>query len=229
MDPAQLGAGVDAQLVGQHLPGVVEGLQRLGLAPASVQRDHQQPAHPLPERVLGDQRGQLGHGLLVAAQFEQDVGPFLGRGRPQLGQPDPLGGGEGPRHARERGPVPLAQRRIERSDGPVQVAGTTQPAARRQAAFEHDRVDPVRVQAQHVTARRGGQHLARTPAGTARLEDPAQAGHVGVHPALGAGRRPLSPQGIDELVAGNDPVGPHGEHAKQRLLPGWSGRQLPVG
>ncbi len=229
MDPGQLGAGVDTQLVRQHLAGVVEGLQRLGLPSAPVEGDHQQPSHPLPERVLGHQRGQLRHGSLVAAELEQDVGPLFGGGRPQLGQPDPLGAGERPRYARERGSVPLAQGRVQRDDGPGQVAGTTQPAARAQPPFEDDRVHPAGVQAEHVAAGSRGQHLAGAAAGTARLEHPAQPGYVGVHPALGAGGRPLAPDGVDELVAGHDPVRPHREHAKHRLLPGRAGRQLLTG
>ncbi len=201
LDAAELGAGIDAQLVVQHLAGVVEGLQRLGLAPAAVQRDHQQPAHALAQRVLRDERGQLGHGLLVAAQVEQAFGALFRGGRPQLGETDPLGRGERPRHPGERGPVPFTQRGLQRRDRPGQVPGRTQPAATLQAALEDDGVHLARVHAQHVPGARRRQDLAGPPPGAVRFQHPPQPGHVGVHAALGAGRSLLTPHGIDELIA----------------------------
>ena len=221
MDAAELGTRIDAQLV-VRAPGarLVEGLQRLGLAAAAVQRDHQQAAHPLAQRVLRDQRGELGYGLLVAAQVEQHLGALFGGGRPQLGEADPLGRGERPRHPGERRSVPFAERGLQRRDRPVQVARDAQTAAVLQAPLENDGVDLPGVQAQHVTGAGRGQDLAGPPAGAARLQHPAQPGHVGVHAALGTGRGLLPPHGVDELIAGDDPVRPHGQHAQNGLLPG---------
>ena len=97
--------------------------------PHRVQRDHQQAAHALAQRVLRDQRGELGHGLLVTAQIKQDLGALFGRGRPQLGQADPLGPGERPRHPGERRSMPFAERDLQRGDRPVQVTRGAQAAA----------------------------------------------------------------------------------------------------
>ena len=128
MDAAEPRTGIDAQLAVEHLAGVVEGLQRLGLPAAAVQRDHQQAAHALTQRVLRDERGQLGHRLLVTAQIEQDVGALFGGGRAQLGEAGPLGGGERTRHPGEGGSVPFAERVVQRGDRPGQVPGRAQPA-----------------------------------------------------------------------------------------------------
>ena len=229
MNAAELGPRIDAQLLAEHLPRVVKRLQRLGLAATPVQRDHQQAAHPLAQWVLRDQRGELGYGLLVAAQVEQHLGAFLGGGRAQLGEADPLGRGERPRNPGERRSVPFAERGVQGRDRPVQVAGGAQTAALLQAPLENDGVHLAGVQAQRVTAARRGQDLAGPAPGTARLQHPAQPGHVGVHAALGAGRGLLSPHGVDELITGDDPVRAHGQHAQNGLLPGRADRELPAG
>ena len=59
MHLAQGRAGLDAQLGIQHPPGVAERRQRLGLPPGPVQREHQLPAQPLAQRMLGHQLLQL--------------------------------------------------------------------------------------------------------------------------------------------------------------------------
>ena len=52
-------AGLDAQFGIEYPPGVVEHRQRLGLPPGPVQREHQLPAQPLAQRMLGHQQLQL--------------------------------------------------------------------------------------------------------------------------------------------------------------------------
>ena len=106
MNAGQVGAGIDAEFLGEHPPSVLEHPQRLRGPPAAVQRDHQQPPHALPQRMVGHQRGQVGHDLLVTAEPEQDIGPFLGGTGTQFGQPHPLGLGERTRHAGERDATP---------------------------------------------------------------------------------------------------------------------------
>ena len=156
VNAGQLGAGIDAEFLGEHPPSVLEHPQRLGVPPAAVQRDHQQPAHALAQRMVGHQRGQVGHDLLVAAQREQDFGPFLGGAGAQFGQPHPLGlrrTGPAPRRTRRRatararsparrprrpghrscaaaGPGPVAARRRRRRAGPAPGAGRIRPRRR---------------------------------------------------------------------------------------------------
>jgi hypothetical protein len=45
----QPGTGVDAQLVGEHRPGLPQGSQRVALAPRPVQGQHEQPPALLPQ------------------------------------------------------------------------------------------------------------------------------------------------------------------------------------
>src|SRR5207237_292189 len=93
VDAGQIPAGIDAQLLGQHPAALGEYPQRLGVPPAAVERDHQQPAHPLAQRVIGHHRGQVGHDLLVPAERQQHGGAIFGGGRAELPQPDPRGPG----------------------------------------------------------------------------------------------------------------------------------------
>ena len=60
LQPPQLWIRVEAQFLAEDAPPVAVHAQRLGLSPGAVQRQHQQPAEPLAERMGGDQRLQLG-------------------------------------------------------------------------------------------------------------------------------------------------------------------------
>ena len=53
MEVVQLGAWLDPELLDEDLAGVAVGLQRVGLAAAAVQREHQLRVQPLTPRVLG--------------------------------------------------------------------------------------------------------------------------------------------------------------------------------
>ena len=52
----QLTTGLQPELVHQRLPGMAEGVERLGLATGPVEREHELGVQPLAVRVLGDER-----------------------------------------------------------------------------------------------------------------------------------------------------------------------------
>ena len=52
VEVVQLGARLDPELLDEDLAGVAVGLQRVGLAAAAVQREHQLRVQPLAPRVL---------------------------------------------------------------------------------------------------------------------------------------------------------------------------------
>ena len=209
VDAGQVAARIDAQLVGEHPPALGEHPQRLGVPPAAVQRDHQQPAHPLAQRMVRHHGGQVGHDLLVPAERQQHVGALFGGRGAQLAEPDPLGLRERPGHPGERDAPPQRERGVERGHRADQVPGLAQLAGPAQVLLEGDRVRLTRHQVKHVAGAGRDQDPARTAQRPVRFDDPAQAGHVGVDAALGAGRGILSPDGIDELTAGDHPVRPH--------------------
>ena len=78
-------------------------MERVGLAAAAVEREHQLAAQALAEHVLGDQRLELRHQLVMAAERQVGVDPILERGQPELLQPGDLA-------LRERLAVKIGQR-----------------------------------------------------------------------------------------------------------------------
>ena len=94
MQVAQLRAGLDADLLDERRSRPPVDLERFGLAPRAIQREHQLPVQPLAERVLGDERLELADELAMRAGGELGVDRLLERGQPQLLQPPDLGRGE---------------------------------------------------------------------------------------------------------------------------------------
>jgi hypothetical protein len=73
LQPSQFGSGLDAELVVQQPPGGPVDLQRLGLAAAAVQGQHQLGAEPLPQRLLLDQAVELTGQLAMQAETQLGV------------------------------------------------------------------------------------------------------------------------------------------------------------
>ena len=137
---AQFGARLQAQLVDQTLPAAAVHLQGVGAPAGPVQRPHQLAAQPLPQRVLGDQAGQFGDELLVAAERQLVGQALLQRGQPLLvqrsrGRVDHPAG-----HARQRRPAPQCQRLAQRRDRRGEVTGR----AAAPALVDELPVDPTR-------------------------------------------------------------------------------------
>ena len=72
-------ARLDAELVDERAPCVLVGLQRVRLAVAAEQREHQLGAQTLAVRVLGDQRRQAADHVGVAPQREVGLDLLLER------------------------------------------------------------------------------------------------------------------------------------------------------
>ena len=83
---AELVTRFEPELVAEDAPTVLEDAQRVGLPAGPVQREHQQPAQPLAQRMRGDQLFELDDHALVATERELEVEPLLDHGEPQLGQ-----------------------------------------------------------------------------------------------------------------------------------------------
>ena len=168
----QVPAGVDAQLVGEHVPGPPVDLQRLGLPAGPVQAQHQLPPQPLVQRIPGGQVLQFADQFRVASH--RQVGPDAGgeRAQPQFLQAGDL-------VAREGFLGELGQRNAT-PQSPVLLAGTAYPA--RCARLLHGRRDtehhhrdhhhhalikPLTTATRHPDAkgspRNGATHLRRHP------------------------------------------------------------------
>ena len=91
---AQRHARFDAQLLAQEPPEPTEGAQRFALALGSIQCQHELRPQALPERMGADQAFQVPDQLLVIAERQPDLDPFLGGHQPQFIQSGRLASGE---------------------------------------------------------------------------------------------------------------------------------------
>ena len=108
---ASSGPGSTPSSSASRSPRLAVGLERLGLAPAAVEREHQLAGEPLARRVLGDEPPQLADDLGVAAGGEVGLDAQLERGQPLLLEPRDLGLRERlERQVGERRPAPQRER-----------------------------------------------------------------------------------------------------------------------
>ena len=106
MQLAQLRGGVGAQLVGQQLTEPAVTLQRLGAAPAGLQRPHQMRVQRLDQRMLRDERVQVIDERLRPTQSQLQRGQRQHRGKPPLHQVLPQARDPPPGQPGQRRPPP---------------------------------------------------------------------------------------------------------------------------
>ena len=90
MQALQLRPRLDADLLDQRVARVAVGLERVRLAAAAVERQHPLGVQALAQRVVGQQRLDLGDDLLVAAGGQVGVDRELRGGQAQLLDPADL-------------------------------------------------------------------------------------------------------------------------------------------
>jgi hypothetical protein len=216
--PVQLGqlrGGVQPELVGQPGPVVVVRLQGAGHVPARVERPHQQPDRPFPQRCLGDQRPQLGDPLLEPPLVEERRGPLLADRQPHLLQAARLGHGEVPVEPRPRRTAPQRERPVEGRD----VAS----AASRRGELE----EPVGVHHHPVPLQRVAGAAADEQPGR-RSQRPPRAVHGGVQRGPGVLRRGVVPDQVDQPVGGHDPAPGEDERREQPARSAGGERPTPT-
>lgn len=209
----QLRGRLDAELVGEQAADPLVGRQGVGPALGAVQREHQLGPAPFPQRLLGHQRLELGHDLLVVPEGEPSVDAQFARGRPQFLEPHGLASPElavGEVAERRAPPEPLRLLGQEQGTAGV-VAGRCLPCRAGQAG-QPNRVDVVRVEAQPVAGPdRGDRALGQ------RLAEP---GDVAVQRLRRRGWRVLTPQRVDKCRAGHDLTTAQREHLEHGSLLG---------
>ena len=90
LQPPQLRARVEPELLTQDATTFLEDAQRVGLASGAIQRDHQQPTKPLAQRVRGDERFELADHDPMPPELQLEVEPLLDRGEAQFRDPGDL-------------------------------------------------------------------------------------------------------------------------------------------
>ena len=87
LELSELLAGLDTEFLDQRFASGSVGLQRLGLAPGAVQRQHAQSPQPFAQRMLRDQGVELGRDLVLAAAVQVGLNTVLDCGKAQCVQP----------------------------------------------------------------------------------------------------------------------------------------------
>jgi hypothetical protein len=91
---AQRLAGLDSQLVHEAVARFRIHPQRFRLSPGAVEREHQLPPQPLPQRVSRGQGLELRDQRVVPAEGQLGVDPLLGRHESELFEPFGVGARE---------------------------------------------------------------------------------------------------------------------------------------
>ena len=129
---------VEPELVGEQRSGPAEHAQRVGLAAAAVQGDHQPPGEALAQRVLVDRALELGAPPRCAgrARAGRRSGPPAPRGAARPSAPPP--GAPSPRRRRRRAPA-RATRPGRHRDGRARAPGSAARALRAAATWSSKR------------------------------------------------------------------------------------------
>jgi hypothetical protein len=193
---SQLRPGLDAQRLDQQPPAVLVHGQGLGPPPGPLQRQHEQAAEPLAERVRPHQREQVTGQLLVAAKIQLQAHALLGDQQPPFLQPGRLDLGEWPVDAAQRRPAPQRQADPQQPGGRRAVTRSPRVAGLPGALLETPGIEPAaRYQ---VPRGNGGDDLTPGPGRGERLAEPADADR---HLMAGGGGRVIVPQRLGQPVA----------------------------
>ncbi len=198
----QVGTGLDAELVHQQVPGGAVRRKSIGLTTGTVEGEHLQATHPLPERVLGDELVELGNQSLLPARLEVGLDARFERGQPQFFQ-----GGDGALGKRmvsevsECRPAPDCQR-----FGEEFRAQLRRPAGRLiQKLLETTGINIPRPDGQTVAASLGDQQSRASEGFAVGLKQLAQLQDMQLEDRARGGRGLLAPQLVDKTL-GRDGV-----------------------
>ena len=200
----------------------MERVERGGLTPGAIEREHQARDQPLTQRVLLDKRLELGHQLGTVTEHELGLEPRLKRAQPQLLKPLRV---SFERFAIEQiapgRPTPQRERECQLAERGLIVKALSRRPRASDESLELVGVEFARFDVQQVAARLAFQ--------TVMAEELAQSVDVCVERLSGARRWPLPPERIDQVIARDDFVVVQQQHREQRpLLSPTERDRLPV-
>ena len=206
---------LDPELLDVDAARIAVRRERLRLPAGAIERQHQLPAQPLAERMLGDEPFELGRELPVPAERQLRLDPLLDGLDAQLLEPGALGGGERiVCELGQRGPAPELERLAERRRGGGGVAVGEQPAPVPEQPLEPQRVDLAGVDLEHVAGwprRQRGRAPGRRER-LAQLRDPYAQRRASARRWLAA------PDLVEQAVLGDDLAGAEQQAGEQRAL-----------
>ena len=207
LERPQLRPRVEAELVGQDGPRTAVGRHGVRLPAALVQRGHQQPVQPFPQRMPVHELGQLTGDLAIPAESKLHGVEVLHRHQPALGQPVDLADQVGDLHALVRRASPQVQRLADQLRTPPRVHRGDP------ARFVEECVEPVGVEFAGPSAEAVAVRAEGKPFGI--VEHRAQPVHVDLEPLHTAVACLPTPERVDEDVHGYRFVRARQQHRQQ--------------
>ena len=119
LEGAQVGAGLDAELVDQKPPHPAVRRECVGLPAPAIQSRHQRGPQPLAERVTGHQHLELADELAAGAEVDPSGHDVLEQPQPDLLEPGPMG----------RRPVAVVEENLA-AEEPERLAGQLESSGR---------------------------------------------------------------------------------------------------
>ena len=203
LQPLQLRCRIEPQLGRQQTTPVAIRLERIGLSPTAVEREHPLAAQALAQRVRGHERRERSDDLRVPSEPQQRLGPVLDRREAQLLQPPDLLLREVlERELCEGRTAPERERRVEGEQGlrGRSVLERTSPVAGE--LLEARGVERDVVVEQRIARRPRDQEVGASPGPS--LEQPAKVRDVSLHGLCRGVGGTRAPQGLDDQVGGDD-------------------------
>ena len=201
----QLGTGIDAKLVGDHLPGLGVRIERFGMPAGLVQGPDEQQPQSLADRVLPHQPAQLGNQLSGPAARQVRLGAEFGGVKPKFVSPFGLGADErGRRDVGEQLAAPQPERLREEAGGALRLG-----RGERAPAFGDQLLELLQVQVAGGDAEQvPGRPVHQQPA-FAVADQPPQPVHVDADQVVRLRGRAVAPQLEDQALGGDELPGPH--------------------
>ena len=194
LERSQLGTGFQPELVVERLATSAIHVERVGLAPTSVQRDHQLPQQPLTVGVQCDECLELADQIAVMTEHEVGVDPVLERRQARFLQARDLALSERLiREIGERLAAPQPQRRAQQLARGGSVAVGERATRVGGHRLETVGVDLTRRRRKQVAAAARQEHLV--------AQCLAQMRHIPLQRFRCRRRWSLAPQLIDQTIA----------------------------
>ena len=211
LELAQPWAGLDAELLAQLRVGPPVGIERVRLAPGSVEGEHQLAPGKLSVGMLGHERRKLRDELDVVTEGQPCLVAQLVGNQPKLAEPLPLDCDEpNERETRQGLSLPELECSVECAFRARRIARSQRRPAFGEALLEDERVDLARFRAQQIPGAAGGDPVS--------TEDAAQVVDVDLKCRLRAARRVVVPEAVDRRLARDHPVGAQEQDRQQEAL-----------
>jgi hypothetical protein len=225
LELAQLPSRLDPELLDQCPPRRAVDVERLRLTTRAIQGEHELAARPLAQRMVGHQALELADHLRMPSEAQLGLDSVLARREPKLLQASDLGLdrpliGE----IRQRRTPPDVEGRLELVGRLLEIAGVRRGPSAVDGLLETAQVE-LPVFDLKLIARRAGHQNAPGAPPTLGLEQVAQRGDVHLQGFLRGLGRCVTPQGLDQPVAGDGLVRVDEQDPEEQTRLGTGGGQ----